>query len=410
MGMAIALLWSKALIAIIPGFLAFVALTDIRVSPFRIRWTGSWAAVRESMRRRSELWVFSLLFLMYLLSIVYAGDLKEWWSLTHMKIPFLVLPLCYALLEPFTRRQYLFVMLSLILLAVWSSIWVQVAYFGDYELFNRSLGYGAALPTPTNHIRYSIIIASCLVLCLWLAIEDIRYKFAWERWVYAGLSVYLFYFLHLLSVRSGLALGYTGIGILSLFYLRRIHRWKQLAVLAVLALTPVAAYRWMPGFQQKVHYVLYDIQKYREDPTLNYSDAERLRSFAVGLEVGNKHPFFGAGTGHFRAELAEAYRTKYGLDVYYRPHNQWINVFAEFGVTGLALFCFIFLFPMSRDWFWHPPILPTLYLMQLLSMFIEHPLDTTVGTAMFLVFTLLGLSHQYHLRESAEAGQPAEAL
>jgi O-antigen ligase len=409
MGMAVALLWSKALLAIIPGFMAFVALTDITVAPFSIRWTGRWPAIRESIWRRPAIWVFSLFFLLYLASIAYAGNVKEWWALTHMKLPFLVLALSFGLFEPFNRKQYMIVMLALIVMSAWSSIWVQAAYFGDYALFNRSLGYGAALPVPTHHIRYSIIIASCMVVSLWFAIEDIRYRYAWERGVYAFLAAYFFYFLHLLSVRSGLALGYAGIVILVLAYMRHIHRWKQLAVLAVIALAPLAAYKWMPGFQQKVHYVLYDLKKYREDPTLTYSDAERWRSFDAGMAVANKHPFFGTGTGRFRAEMAAAYKERFGLDTWFRPHNQWMNVFVLFGLFGLLVFSFIILYPMSKPWFWRPPVFAALYIMQLLSMVIEHTLETTVGTAMFLLVTLLGLSHQYYLQEKDGADGQAPA-
>ena len=38
--------------------------------------------------------------------------------------------------------------------------------------------------------------------------------------------------------------------------------------------------------------------------------------------------------------------------------------------------------------------MPTLYIMQLLSMMVEHPLDTEFGTALFLLLTLVGLSYQ----------------
>lgn len=355
--------------------------------------------IRNSFRTRPALWVFSLLFLLYLASIISAGNVGEWWSLTHMKIPFLVLPLCFALLKPFSRKDYQMVMLSLVVMAVWSSIWVQVAYFKDYELFSRSLGYGAALPTPTNHVRYSILISSAMIVCLWMAIANIRYRFAWERGIYMVLVVYLFSFLHILSVRSGLALGYAGILALSLFYLRRITGWLQLLVVIVLAAAPIIAYKTLAGFRQKVHYALHDLRKYREDPTQLYSDAERWRSNAVGLEVGNQHPFFGAGTGRFRGELQAAYQAKFHLDTWYRPHNQWINVFALFGLAGLTLFLFILLYPMRLPGFCEPPIVPTLYGMQLLSMLMEHPLDTAVGTSMFLLLTLMGLSHYYALRE-----------
>jgi len=52
------------------------------------------------------------------------------------------------------------------------------------------------------------------------------------------------------------------------------------------------------------------------------------------------------------------------------------------------------LYPMTIPFFWKPPLMPTLYIMQLLSMMVEHPLDTEFGTALFLLLTLVGLSYQ----------------
>jgi hypothetical protein len=52
---------------------------------------------------------------------------------------------------------------------------------------------------------------------------------------------------------------------------------------------------------------------------------------------------------------------------------------------------------MTLSSFWNPPVIPVLFIMQLLSMFVEHPLDTTVGTSLFLLLTLLGLNYQHGL-------------
>ncbi len=404
MAMAVALLWSKALLAISAGALAIIASTDIQIRPFRIRWLLTPTQVMESIRTRPWMWVYALFFLLYLVSGLYPGSLQQWWSLTHVKIVFLILPLSFALLDPFSKRDYMIVVLCMVLMAVWSSVWVQVAYFEDYYLFNRSLGFGAALPAPTNHIRYSIIIAMSMVICLAFAIEDIRYKYKWERWVYGIIAVYLFYFLHLLSVRSGMMLGYLGIITLVMFYFKRINRVKQVLILLLLGVAPFVAYTWLPGFQQKIHYALYDLDRFREDPSVNYSDAGRWRSYKAGLDIGNRYPFLGPGPGRIRHELQTYYQEQYQLETYNRPHNQFVTVFAIFGLFGLALFLFVVLYPMTIASFWKPALIPVLYIMQLLAMMVEHSVDTAVGTSLFLLLTLMGMSYQLHLRN----GSPTE--
>lgn len=402
MTIAIGLLWSRALLSFAAPLLAFFAAVDIRIQPLKIKWLLTPTAIRASIRGKPYMWVFTLFFLLYLLSGLYAGNLHEWWSLTHPKIPFLILPMAFAMLDRFSKKEWMMVLLGMAFMTIWSSIWVQVAYYEDFELFNRSLGFGGSLPTPTDHIRYSVIVAMSMVTCLAFAIEDLRYRYPWERWAYGFFALYLFYFLHILSVRSGLAIGYAGIFFLVVFYLRHLHRWQQLVLLALMILAPLVAYKTMPGFQQKINYTLFDLEQFSRGEGENYSDAERWQSWRAGIVVGNQHPFFGTGTGHFRSELQAYYKTTLQRDTYERPHNQFINVFTLFGLFGLSVFLFVMIYPMTYAWFWKNPILPAFYGMQLISMMVEHPLDTSVGTLLFLLTILMAMNY-YEEEQKAES-------
>lgn len=397
--MAMSQVWSRALLSITAGFLLFVTITEIRINPFRIRWLLTPSIIVQSIRNKPVLWVFALYFFLYLVSIVYAGDLSEWWKLTHMKLPFLILPLSFALLGSFTRKEYMLITVCMLVTAVWSTIWVQVAYYSDFYILSKSLGFGGSLPTPINHIRYSVVIAMSLVVCTAFVIDNWKIKYDWERWAYGGMAIYLFYFLHVLSVRSGLALGYAGVFILVIFYMQRVKRWKQLVMIAILIAAPFIAYKILPGFEQKVNYTIYDLGQFKSGKGDDYSDSERWQSWRAGIELGNKHPIVGTGTGNFRTELEDYYKTKLQKDSFARPHNQWINVYAIFGLVGLIIFIFVLLYPMTFSFFWKPPLMPALYIMQLISMAVEHPLDTTFGTSLFLLLTLIGISYQTGKKE-----------
>lgn len=293
---------------------------------------------------------------------------------------------------------------SMIVLAVWSSIWVQVAFYSEHYLFSQSLGFGGSLPTPINHIRYSVVVAVSMILCLAFAIEGWKIKYQWERWAYGFASVYLFYFLHVLSVRSGLAIAYAGLFLMVIFYLRTFNRWKQMAIVTCIILAPFMAYKLLPGFEQKVNYTVYDLGMFRQDQGNAYSDSERWDSWRAGIVIGNQHPFFGTGTGKFRPTLKQYYKEELKKEEYTRPHNQFINVFCEFGLFGLSIFLFTLLYPMTFRFFWRPPLMPVLYIMQILSMLVEHPLDTEFGTMLFIIITVLGLSYQ-----DGEEGCPSTA-
>ncbi|MGB4850391.1 MAG: O-antigen ligase family protein [Saprospiraceae bacterium] len=401
--MAMSLVWSRALLSILPVVFAVFTAIDVQMEPFKVRWVLTPKNVFGIIRYKPFIIVFSLYFLLFVVSIVYAGNISEWWQLTHPKFPFLLIPLGFLMLKPFSRKEYMLITLSMIVLAIWSSIWVQVAFYSEHYLFSQSLGFGGSLPTPINHIRYSVVVALSMILCLSFAIEGWKIKYKWERWTYALAAVYLFYFLHVLSVRSGLAIAYAGLFLMVIFYLRTLSRLKQIAIVTCIILAPFLAYKLLPGFQQKVNYTIYDLGMFRQDQGNAYSDSERWDSWRAGIVIGNQHPFFGTGTGKFRPTLQQYYKEELKKDDYTRPHNQFINVFCEFGLFGLSVFLFTLLYPMTFRFFWRPPLMPVLYIMQILSMLVEHPLDTEFGTMLFIIITVLGLSYQDGLE-----GLPAE--
>jgi O-antigen ligase len=389
---ATSLVWSKALLSISMVMLAIIAAFDIQTNPFKIKWLLRPSVIRGTIRYKPFIWIFALFALLYMVSIIYAGNIREWWVLTNMSLAFLLMPLSFAMLKPFNRSQYMLVTLSMVLLAFFTSIWVLLNFYQHHEQYLSNLSQGGVIPTPTNHIRYSMIVASSLIICIFFAIENWKLKYAWERWIYIGLSVYFFIFLHIASVRTGLAVAYAGIFILLLFYLKQLSLWKKLALAIMVILAPVIAYNALPSFKHKIHYSLWDFQQYMKGEGTTYSDSERWESWKVGIEIGKQHLLFGTGTGKFRSEVSGYYKNVLLKEKWTRPHNQFINVFVIFGLFGLTVFIFMLIYPMTFKKFWSIALIPTLYLMQILSMMVEHPLDTEIGAGLFLLLTIVGLS------------------
>jgi O-antigen ligase len=191
-----------------------------------------------------------------------------------------------------------------------------------------------------------------------------------------------------------LAVGYAGILILTVFYLRKWRWWKKLALIGLIIIAPVIAFKTMHGFEMKIRYMVYDFEQFMKGEGVQHSDSERWMSMKAGLDIGRQHLWFGTGPGHYRPTLEAYYREVFQMEKYTRPHNQFINVFACLGLVGLAVFLIVLIFPMTFRLFWKPPLIPTLYLMQVLPLMVEHPLDTALGTSMFMLFTMMGLSFQ----------------
>ena len=390
--LASSLVWSYALVSIGTVMLAIVAAIDIQTKPFKIKWLLTPGLIRTTIRYKPFIWVFALFALLYMVSIVYAGNLREWWGLTHRSMVFLLFPMSFAMLKPFNRNHYMIVTLSMVVVAFLTSNGVLLNFYQHHDYYVTEFGKGGVLPTPVTHIRYSMIIASSMILCLFFAIENWKLKYAWERWIYAGLAIYFFIFLHIASVRTGIAVAYAGILILLIFYLKRFTVGKKIVLAVIVIIAPLIAYTALPSFKQKINYTIWDFRQFMKGEGNTYSDSERWESWKVGIEVGKQHLFFGTGTGNFRNEVSGYYHNVLQKEKWTRPHNQFINVFVIFGLFGLTVFIFILVYPMTFKKFWSIALIPTLYLMQILSMMVEHPLDTEIGSGLFLLLTMLGLS------------------
>lgn len=80
------------------------------------------------------------------------------------------------------------------------------------------------------------------------------------------------------------------------------------------------------------------------DTTGNSSGATRFRAniFRLSLEMGFDHPLLGVGTGNFEEEYPHYARRVPMLPqiITPRPHNNYLLVFAENGITGMTVYCF----------------------------------------------------------------------
>lgn len=387
-----ALLASKYLLSLCTIALAVLAVFEFQ-QPNRIRLNQAWNHLFSRIRERWPIVAISLIFFTYLIFGFASENQAQYWSLVRMKLSFLVWPIIFILLPRFSRRQYLLLFYFLMLNVSLSAILVLGAYFSDVYLFNRVLGYGHSLPTPMNHIRYSLLITLSVIGGLVMMQKRFFWRWEWERILIALLTAGLFIFQHILSVRTGLVLSYVGIFTLLIIYgFRSKYKIPIVLILACIFFLPVIAYQTIPAFQRKIGYTLYDLDKFRAGEGSGYSDSERFRSWQAGLAIAAESPFLGVGFGDVKEAVIDYYQTQYQSDQYWKPHNQYISVFAGGGILGLFLFMFGLLFPLFYYKHTRDELFLAFYIVFLLSMLAESTLNSYIGSSIFLLFTLVGLS------------------
>ena len=338
-----------------------------------------------------------LVFIMILISGINSDDHSAWLHQVKLKLPFLVLPVAFYVLKPINEQSHRWIHFGLIGVVLASSFQVITNYYLDYEVISSGINRGKSIPTPIDHIHYSIILAYATVSCFVLGILEPIKKY---KVILFLVGLFLFGYCHFLSVRTGLASCYAGIAVALIWYV--ISKKKYLVGLSVAALIiilPFIAYHTIKPFHNKVQYMLWDIEQYQKGKGKNYSDSERLMSYEIALELIKDAPLIGHGIGDLRPLTTEKHKEKYGSkEKYIYPHNQYLYILTAVGIIGAMIFFFGLFCPLflaeDRNIF-----LVLIFVMMMLSFLVENTIQRAVITAFFLFFILLNLGLELNVQK-----------
>lgn len=374
--LVIAFLYSKALITIAIIGLVMLSLFHIRIE--RIKGFFTTGVYR---------W-FCLVFLAYVISGLYSENLASWTHSLQIKLPFVFLPFAFFLLPKVNFEMWRRLHLWLLAVLLIAAIPVVMQALMNYGFYLDKISKGQAIDTPIEHVKYSMMNAYGMAIGYWMISSKKIKNFSSEEKVIGICSLALFVYLHFLSVRTGLLIGYASIIYIGAYQLIDIKRTRGLlAAISLVLIMPLLSYVFVPSFKAKVGYVLYDWKMSGE----GYSDSERIITAKAGWQIFKSTPVFGTGIGDLKEECIRYYRDSLGLEQLDKyPHSQFLYVLAGTGVIGFLIFFSGWFYPFWGN-FHHVPLL-LLYLNYSLSFFVENSLERSFSVSFFLCFALINIS------------------
>lgn len=389
----LSLLYSFFLLSLCMFGFGLLGFFQFQIKPLAIRRRPDFINEFRQFQKDPPWYALSLIFFMVLISGLYSNDTAYWLERLRIKAPFLLLPLAFFLIPPISRRTYHKILLAFIAIMCLSSLPIAFDMIREYNQMVLRLQQGQPIPTPGNHIRYSLLLALASLTGILLLVDQTLAKAKLLRWMLIGASIYLFIFIHLLAVRSGIAALY----LTSLIFLFRAFwnpRFKEKAVglLAVIIITPIIAYFAIPSFQNRINYMMRDFSQYQSQKWDAYSDAERILSIRTGLDIATEHPILGVGAD-LKSQMKERFHKAYDKYSFIMPHNQFVSVLASHGILGLLLFVVAILAPLWPVAHWDNHYFIALHSIIFSSFLVENTIETSVGVAIYLFFLLVGLNH-----------------
>ncbi len=371
-----------------------VGLSLFQWYPEKQRWGLRQTLPQALERFRTDpSWLAAVIpFILVLLTAIYSADGDYTLNRLQVKIPFLVLPFAFAGLPLGDRRTYFQLHYILLVLMCLAAMPVVFQYMMDPSMYNDLLRQGRHLPTPSNHIRFSMVGA--LAFCSGVYLYQQRFVWFWhgERILQVVLLVFLFVFLHMLAVRSGLLVLYAGLvlGILRYIFLNR--QWIRGGLLILLlAAGPITAYFTVPAFHAKLRYMMWDIDQMTLGKDIDNSDSNRILSMQIGWQIFRENPVLGIGIGDLRKEIEARYQEQAPNYKSLIPHNQWIYLLAGSGILGLLVFVSAFFYPLVHKRRYRNYLFVLLLLIYFITYWFEPTIENNFGISILLLFLLPGL-------------------
>lgn len=283
-------------------------------------------------QNRIPLIALSSLFWIPLLGSLYAADISHSFRDIQLKLPFLIFPLVFLTVRLKSCRDFILDCFVLAVLAASGLALAKLSYFsaqnlGDYTFYNR---FSKFLNKHTTY--FSLYIVVSLLWLLWLASHKKGKKL--PLLLGALVLVYVFY---LLSVRNSvIALTVGGI-VITLFVLKGWKRWAILIAIPIVAATFFAT----PHFKKRFEPSMTEVGQ------MSDFEFRKYHWNAVLETISHNNFLIGAGTRGDRQFLYDKYR-EYNLtaayELQYNAHNQFLEMFLDFGLLGFLAFLGLLLY------------------------------------------------------------------
>lgn len=229
------------------------------------------------------------------------------------------------------KKQKFCLLALMLLIIIGISFYTIIIYFNEISFWKNAYSTGLVLPTFMHHSKYSFLIAISILVLLYSIHHSKKY-----RNIKIVLALYLIIYLHFLAVKTGLICFYIAIFFYILYQVIQ-KKWYYI----ILFIIPFLLYNYSPNLQNKINYLKYDIQQLNTPDNNLYSDARRIVSYQIAIDIFKKNKILGVGITNYKTKTQEKYIEKlhfFDADKMKYVHNSYLHILASCGILGLIFF------------------------------------------------------------------------
>jgi hypothetical protein len=243
--------------------------------------------------------------------------------------------------------DFMKLVMIIMLISTCYSLYHYIIQYDDMFLTYKQSGTVITL-SYKDHIRISwMTVISCIFALYQMA--QMREKS--KKW-YAIYGIYIIIqiiFLHILGAKTGLITLYLTLLILATYFFIWSKKWLLLFAIPIVLSMPFVAYKTIPSFEQRVHFIKYDFEHYSKmEYREGLSDALRYYSLLAGKEIIEEYTWFGTGFSQLQHHVNTWYRKNVpslSENEFFLPSSEIVIYWASGGILCLLIFLFHLLYP-----------------------------------------------------------------
>ncbi len=388
-------LWKRrfalaSLLGMIVGLLCSRAAASVSMMVFGIN--ALWG-IPPKVWLQQRWWLLGLGWVaLYALSYFWSADKQMWGEHLQVKLPFLLLPLSFALLPAFSASDLRIYTCGLAAIMLSGALYsTSFLWRMDTAAIVESYKYAHVLRTPVynDHIAFSTAVA---VSIAWLAYAMPLFARRAHRAALLVVCGALAVYLHVLAAKTGLAALYIFLLACLAWQIRRNFRRGIMLLIGGVVCAALAFFS-LPTLRERAGYSYVTWRSYRMGERHGiYSDAGRVISYNIALRSIAAHPF-GVGAGDVLQEMRAGYAKWYPQveeDQKLWPHNQLLTCAMAAGIPAALLFILWLMAPLrrlsrNRKGFFFGIV----WAMLLVPLLVDPFLEVQFGVAVFLIFLLM---------------------
>ncbi len=367
-------------VKLIPLLIVFVLITSFI--------NGS---LKSGKKKNISILLFTLLFIVYAISLSYSDNLKYGLADIETKLSLLLFPIAFFISKIDFKKNLNTILKWFVLGNLFASTVCIIDAVYHFVLNGEETELMYAKLSFFHHPSYfSLYLNLALIICIYYSFKKVYLILNNQK--VTTLACFVFsLFIILLSAKTGIITLFLIIFITLFYWIKKSKAYlKSIVVLLLLSITLTVVYNASTSFKTRIDEFANTLTNSNKSKTS--TSTMRIAAWKTSVDLIKTSPIIGYGVGDVKDKLIKSYVKQNLIELAEKKlnaHNQFLQTFLAVGLIGGLLFCCYFIFPLYFSFKLKYSIYLAFILLFAINIFTESMLERIAGVVFYAFFNSL---------------------